>query len=271
MSERACPKCGYEQPDYHTECVHCGIIFAKYSEEADSFLRATQSVPPAPAPRVRPFTLFLLLAYLALGWYAIQYFGIVDELALLQGPEAGIAHGGVTNVRKRDRVNLPAPPALEGETEGDVACFGVPLFDGAEAAAGTDPAAEPLNTLRYETSTPLDDVVAFYNGALGDARIRRVEVPIPEDSPLAGSLGEVRGRTTRWYVRITDAADRSTDVDVVLLTPFFDPSGAFRPTATSITCSVANADDAPPSDAPTAETPAASAPPKVDDTASVTP
>ena len=161
MSERTCPKCGYEQPEYHTECAHCGIIFAKYSDDADSFLRATQSVHPEPTARVRPFTLFLLLAYLALGWYAIHYFGIVDKLAMLSGPEEGIARGGVTSIAKRQRVNLPAPAPLDGEVPGDVACFGVPLIEGAETRTGTEPAVQPLTAIQYETSIPMDDVPAY--------------------------------------------------------------------------------------------------------------
>ena len=72
MPKRACPKCGSEQPEYHTECTQCGIVFSKYTEEYDSFSRAQVSATLKPRPaRVRPLTLLLLLAYLGLGWYAI--------------------------------------------------------------------------------------------------------------------------------------------------------------------------------------------------------
>jgi len=249
MSERTCPKCGYEQPDYHTECAHCGIIFAKYVTEADSFLRATQSVPPEPTARVRPFTLFLLLAYLALGWYAIHYFGIVDKLAVLRGREADVSYGGVTNVRQRQRINLPAPAPLEEEAANGVACYGIPLFPDASGAADASTIAGFLHAVRYETTASMDEVTAFYDNLLGAGRMRRVAVEIPEGSPLAASLGEVRGRRTRWYVRVTNAADQSTDVDLVLQNPFFDDSGRFRPAATSITCIDVGAHSAAPDDA----------------------
>ena len=45
-----CPKCSFVQPDPHTECVRCGIIFEKYRQ-----LRDQKPSPPSSSPaQVKP-------------------------------------------------------------------------------------------------------------------------------------------------------------------------------------------------------------------------
>lgn len=249
MTQRACPKCGHEQPEYHTECAQCGIVFTKYTEEYDSFLRSQASATLQPRPaRVRPLTLVLLLAYLGLGWYAIEYYEVTDKLALFSGPEEGISSGGSFTLRKRSRVEFPAVEAAVGaEGEGSLGVYaGLPVFAGATLISDRTSVPDKTDETLYETGESLDDVVAFYQGFLGESRVIRTAIEVPADSPIASTLGEVRGRRVQWYVRILGSDGQTRDVDVELQTPFFDAAGSFHPDATRI--SLADRTAQPPSE-----------------------
>jgi len=237
MTQRACPKCGHEQPEYHTECAQCGIVFSKYTEEYDSFARAQASTTLQPRPaRVRPLTLVLLLAYLGLGWYAIEYYEITDKLVLLRGAEEGISSGGSFNLRKRSRVEIPAVQAVEG-AEGEAApavYAGLPVFADATLISDRTAVSDEAGHALYETGESLDAVMAYYQGLLGEARVIRTAIEVPADSPIASTLGEVRCRRVQWSVRTVGADGVAHDVDVELQTPFFDAAGSFHPDATLI-------------------------------------
>ncbi len=234
MSQRACPKCGCEQPEYHTECTQCGIVFAKYTAEYDSFLRAQASATlHPPSPRVRPLTLVLLLAYLGLGWYAIEYYEVTDKLNLMTGPEEGISSGGSFTLRKRTRIELPAVATSEGE-DAVVACHGVVVYPGATAVSDRTAVSDDPGVVLYETDQTLDAVVAFYQSMLGETRLIRDVIEVPADSPIAETRSEVPGRRARWFVRTLDAEGRALDVDLELQSPFFDAGGSFNPDDTLI-------------------------------------
>jgi len=237
MSQRACPKCGCEQPEYHTECSQCGIVFAKYTEEYDSFLRAQASGTLQPRPRrVRPLTLVLLLAYLGLGWYAIEYYEITDKLVLLSGPEEGISSGGSFTLRKRTRVEIPAVETAEAAEGADavVACHGVAVFQDASLVSDRTTVPDKPGFVLYETEGAMEDVVAFYQAMLGETRLIRTTFEVPPDNPIAETRSEVPGRRARWFVRAIDSLGQMRDVDLELQTPFFDADGSFNPDATLI-------------------------------------
>lgn len=234
MSQRACPKCGCEQPDYHTECSQCGIVFAKYTAEYESFLRAQASgTLHPPSPRVRPLTLVLLLAYLGLGWYAIDYYEITDKLVLLSGSEEGISSGGSFSLRKRSRIELPAV-ATSGDDPAVVACHGVVVYPGATAVSDRTAVSDEPGQVLYETDQSMEDVVAFYRSMLGETRLLRSPIEVPADSPIVETRTEVPGRYARWFLRIVDAEGGALDVDLELQTPFFDAGGSFNPDVTLI-------------------------------------
>jgi hypothetical protein len=234
MSERACPKCGCEQPDYHTECTQCGVVFAKYTAEYDSFLRAQASgtLHPTP-PRVRPLTLVLLLAYLGVGWYAIDYYEVTDKLVLLSGAEEGISSGGTFTLRKRSRIELPAVSPSEDESA-VAACHGVVVYPDATLVSDRTSVPDAAGQVLYETEQTLDDVLAFYASMLGKTRLIRAPIEVPSDSPIVETRSEVPGRHARWFVRTLDPAGAALDVDLELHTPFFDADGSFNPDATLI-------------------------------------
>ncbi len=245
MPQRACPKCGHEQPDYHTECAQCGIIFSKYSSQREAFARAqaSQTLPPQKTG-VRPFTLFLLVAYLILGWVAINRLGVVDKLALFVTPEEGISSGGSIIKRARQRVEVTdeilRPAATADQATADAAtappdeeppaletCHGLPLMADAELLEGA-----PTGATWYETGATLDDALAFYRGFLGPTRMVRDTQPVPANSSLAATRELVNSRHARWQARYVDPEGNATDVDVELLSPFFEHDGSFAPGST---------------------------------------
>ncbi|UCD81666.1 MAG: zinc ribbon domain-containing protein [Desulfobacterales bacterium] len=84
-----CPKCSFEQPQKHTECVRCGIIFEKYRQRQDHKpspeSAAAEQVEPSPDPGeiikellfyVKPETNPLIFAGRALFFLIIFIWGL---------------------------------------------------------------------------------------------------------------------------------------------------------------------------------------------------
>jgi hypothetical protein len=72
-----CPKCGFDHPDGGTECIRCGIVFAKYLGKQRASVDRPQNVPePASIPGEKP--------------EREEGEGGCKELFLSVGPDAGI-------------------------------------------------------------------------------------------------------------------------------------------------------------------------------------
>lgn len=249
MPQRVCPKCGREQPIYHTECVQCGIIFDKFNQDREAAKQARlEGTLEEPEPRVRPLTLVLLLAYLALGAYAIHYFDVIDKLAILQGGEEGISSGGSFTKRSRQRITVVETSIVEGVDQ--QVCLGIPVYPQASLVSDRTGEQPTLGITHYEIPRTLDDVVAFYEGLLGPARLKRIEIPVTPDYPIADTLGAVRGRRAHWGLRCAMLDGSTRDVDLALQNPFFDDDGSFFPGTTLITFVDVSAPPAEPSAAP---------------------